>query len=412
MEPHAFEPGRGGSPSQCRELAPSAAISGTVAAARRGWLIVHVARSCRASPPFTWCFIVVCGRFSLFASVTVPSKLTGNGFGQGPGARTGERQVEASSKRQGGVGWLRRSAAVGAASLALPTGAAACGSSSTTGVSSSGVVSVVAAENEYGNVASQIGGSYVRVSSVESNPNTDPHAYELSPTVAGQVAGAGVVIQNGVGYDAFMNKIEAASPSGSRKVIDVQRLLGLPDSTPNPHLWYDPRTMPAVAKAIGDDLAAVDPAHASYFRANVATFDGSLQPWFEAIAAFKSRHAGIPAATTEPVADYLLDAMGIDNLTPFAFQADVMNGTDPTPQDVALEEGFFSKHMVKVFAYNQQVVDSLTESIRSSAENAGVPVVGVYETMPTPGYDYQSWMLAETESIQKAVDGGTSTLHL
>jgi zinc/manganese transport system substrate-binding protein len=112
------------------------------------------------------------------------------------------------------------------------------------------------------------------------------------------------------------------------------------------------------------------------------------------------------------VADYLLQAMGIDNLTPFAFQADVMNGTDPTPQDVALENGFFSKHLVKVFCYNQQVVDSLTETIRANAQRAGVPVVGVYETMPTPGYDYQSWMLAETDAIQAAVGSRTSSLHL
>ncbi|HXW33862.1 MAG TPA: zinc ABC transporter substrate-binding protein [Acidimicrobiales bacterium] len=298
--------------------------------------------------------------------------------------------------------------------VAAPTTLAACGSSTPSGsaLASNGTVSVVAAENDYGNVAAQIGGRYVHVVSVESNPNTDPHTYEVSPDVAGEVSGAGLVIQNGVGYDSFMNKIESASPNPNRKVIDVQDLLGLPDSTPNPHLWYDPRTMPAVAKATGDELAILDPAHASYFRTNVASFDTSLDPWFEAIAAFKAKYAGTPAATTEPVADYLLQAMGINNLTPFAFQADIMNGTDPTPQDVALENGFFSKHMVKVFAYNQQVVDSLTEAIRSNAEQAGVPVVGVYETMPTPGYDYQSWMLAETRALQNAVVDKTSTLHL
>jgi zinc/manganese transport system substrate-binding protein len=307
---------------------------------------------------------------------------------------------------------LPRSLALLAAALAGPAGLAAFGSSSAAGASSSGVVSVVAAENQYGNVAAQIGGRYVHVVSVESNPNTDPHTYEVSPNVAGEVSRAGLVIQNGVGYDSFMNKIESASPNSKRKVIDVQQLLGLPNSTPNPHLWYSPKTMPAAAKAMGDDLAALDPSHAAYFRANVAKFDASLQPWFRAIAAFKAKYAGARAATTEPVADYLLQAMGIDNVTPFGFQADIMNGTDPTPQDVALENGFFSKHTVKVFAYNQQVVDSLTEAIRSNAQKAGVPVVGVYETMPTPGYDYQSWMLAETKAIQAAVVHGTSTQHL
>ena len=131
-----------------------------------------------------------------------------------------------------------------------------------------------------------------------------------------------------------------------------------------------------------------------------------------AIAAFKADHPGAPAATTEPVADYLLEAMGIDNRTPFAFQADIMNGTDPTPQDVALENGFFTRHTVKLFAYNAQVVDTLTESIRTNARQAGVPIVAVYETMPTPGYDYQSWMLAETEAIEDAAAARPSTLSL
>ena len=279
------------------------------------------------------------------------------------------------------------------------------------GAASSGTISVVAAENEYGNVVSQIGGRYVQVLSVESNPNTDPHTYEVSPNVANAVAGASLVIQNGVGYDSYMSKIESASPNSGRAVINVQRLLGLPDNTPNPHLWYAPRTMPAVAVAVGNALGRLRPSQAAYFRQRVAAFVASLQPWRNAIASFKARYAGTRAATTEPVADYLLQAMGINNLTPFGFQADIMNGTDPTPQDIALENGFFSRHMVKVFAYNQQVVSTLTESIRTNAQQAGVPVVGVYETMPT-GYSYQRWMLAETNALLNAVASGKSTLHL
>ena len=281
-----------------------------------------------------------------------------------------------------------------------------------TAAAASSPISMVAAENQYGNVAAQIGGRYVHVSSIESNPNTDPHSYEVSPSVAGEISGASVVIQNGVGYDTFMDRIETASPNSKRKVVNVQALLHLPNSTPNPHLWYDPKTMPAVADAVGKDLGALDPRHRAYYRANVAKFDASLGPWLSAIAAFRSSYPNVTAATTEPVADYLLTAMGIHNLTPFSFQADIMNGTDPTAQDIALENGFFSEHRVKLFAYNQQVVDSLTESIRSNAERSGVPVVGVYETMPTPGYDYQTWMLAETNAIRQAVAKGTSTQQL
>ncbi len=275
-----------------------------------------------------------------------------------------------------------------------------------------GVIGAIGAENEYANVLGQIGGRYVRAESILNNPNTDPHTFESSPSVAEEVSAAQLIVQNGVGYDGFMNKIESASPNSSRKVIDVQSLLGLPDSTPNPHLWYDPTTMPKVAAAMAKDLSALQPAHAAYFQANLQTFDTSLTPWLDAIAAFKAADSGAPVATTEPVADYLLQAMGADNLTPFQFQADIMNGVDPSPQDISLENGFFTNHQVKVFVYNEQVVDALTSSFRTAAEQAGIPVVGVYETMPTPGYDYQSWMLAETQALQAAVAAGTSTEHL
>jgi zinc/manganese transport system substrate-binding protein len=117
-------------------------------------------------------------------------------------------------------------------------------------------------------------------------------------------------------------------------------------------------------------------------------------------------------ATTEPVADYMLQAAGADNLTPWTFQADIMNGTDPSPQGVAAERALFTEHKVKVFLYNQQVTDSLTSSFISLAHASGIPVVGVYETMPVPGYDYQSWMLAEVNALTKAVAGKTSTEHL
>jgi len=247
---------------------------------------------------------------------------------------------------------------------------------------------------------------------VDSNPNTDPHTYEATPSVGQKIAKANLLIENGVGYDTFMGSLASASPNSSRKVINVQHLLDLPNSTANPHLWYDPTTMPAVAKALASDLSALDPAHAATFRANETKFVVSLQPWLNAIAAFRAKYAGTRAATTEPVADYLLTAMGIKNLTPWQFQADIMNGTDPTPQDVSLEEGFFTKHQVKVFCYNQQVTDPLTDSIRQAALATRVPVVGVYETMPVPGYDYQSWMMAELNAIEKAITTGASTQHL
>ncbi len=326
-------------------------------------------------------------------------------------AARGRNDRRAAIRRARGRVRIGHAAVVAGAAAALAVAAAGCGTRSSSG-DSSGVISAVGAENEYANVLSQIGGKYVHVLAIENNPNTDPHTFEASPQVAREVSSAELVVQNGVGYDAWINKIESASPSSTRKVIVVQNLLGLPNNTPNPHLWYDPRTMPAAAKAMAADLSALQPAHQAYFQANLAKFDTSLTPWLNAIAQFKASHPGVTAASTEPVADYLLTAMGIDNLTPFTFQADIMNGVDPSPEDIALENSFFSEHKVMLFAYNQQVVDALTASIRLNALKDGVPVVGVYETMPTPGYDYQTWMLAEVHAIEKAVASKVSTQQL
>ena len=268
------------------------------------------------------------------------------------------------------------------------------------------------AENQYANVIAQIGGRYVEVSAIVSNPSTDPHSFEASPSVAAEVSAAQLVVQNGAGYDTFMNTIEAASSNPKRKVIDVQETLGLANSSPNPHLWYKPETMPAVAKAIAGDLSALDPPHAGYFRANLAKFDRSLTPWLAAIAEFKAGHPGTPVATTEPVADYMLEAAGTDNETPWALQADIMNGVDPAPEDITFQDSLFTGHKVKVFLYNEQVTDSITQSFLELAKKSGIPVVGVYETMPTPGYDYQTWMVAEVRALQRAVVDKVSTEHL
>jgi zinc/manganese transport system substrate-binding protein len=266
-----------------------------------------------------------------------------------------------------------------------------------------GQIVAVGAESQYANVISQVGGKYVRASAIMSNPNTDPHSFEASIAVAREVGGAQLVVQNGVGYDAFMNTIESAAPSSGRTVINVQRLLELPDSTPNPHLWYDPATMPRVAGSVAAALSVIQPSHKAYFEANAAAFGDSLGKLAAAIASFKAAYPGTRVATTEPVADYLLTALGADNLTPWTFQADVMNGVDPSPQNVAVQRALFTGHKVRVLLYNQQVTDTLTESFITLAEQNHIPVVGVYETMPDPGYDYQAWMQTEVRDLREAV---------
>jgi len=275
-----------------------------------------------------------------------------------------------------------------------------------------GKIVAVGAENEYADVIGQVGGKYVQVSAIMSNPSTDPHTFEASIAVSREVGNAQLVVQNGLGYDSFMKTIESASPGSDRKVIDVQQLLKLPDSTPNPHLWYDPATMPKVADAIAADLSAIQPEHAAYFQANAKAFGTSLKALTGAIASFRAGYPGTPVATTEPVADYLLAALGADNLTPWTFQADVMNGVDPSPQNVAAVRALFAQRKVKALLYNQQVTDPLTQSFIALAQQNHIPVVSVYETMPVPGYDFQTWMLAEVQALRKAVTGQASTERL
>jgi zinc/manganese transport system substrate-binding protein len=269
----------------------------------------------------------------------------------------------------------------------------------------------VAAENQYADVIRQVGGRYVSVSAIESNPNTDPHEYQASPSIAQLVGAAKLVVQNGLGYDTFMNKIESASPSRGRTVIDVQHLLGLRDSAPNPHLWYAPRTMPALARALAAALSKLQPVHADYFAANEKRFENAVRPWTDSMQAFARRYPRTPIAVTEPVGNYMLQSLGARVSTPFPFQAAVMNGVDPAPQDVTAQRALLSRRQVKVLVYNEQVTDALTASLRAQARREHIPVVGLYETMPA-GYDYQSWMLAEVRALLRAVAQGTSTERL
>jgi len=305
-------------------------------------------------------------------------------------------------RRQHGKSW--KAMLFGAIGVAVAVGGGAARA-----VAAPSVINAIGVENEYANVISQIGGQYVHVTAIETDPNTDPHTFEASPGVARQIAASDLIVENGIGYDDWADKIIAAAPKASRKIINVQHLLGLPDSTPNPHLWYDPKTMPAVADAVAKDLSALMPAEASVFEANAKTFKASLKPWYDAIAAFKADYPNTPVAVTEPVGDYMLQAVGTNIMTPFTLQAAIMNGTDPSPQDVSLQNSLFTGHKVKVFVYNQQVTDSLTASFLSLAKKNGIPIVGVYETMPQPGYTYQSWMLAEVNALRKAMADKTST---
>ena len=269
------------------------------------------------------------------------------------------------------------------------------------------VIQVVASTNVYADVVAQLGGGHVRVIGILSNPNADPHSYESSTVDAAAVARATLVVRNGLGYDDFVGKLEDASPNPRRVTIDVGATLGYRTGD-NPHLWYKPDTMARLAPLIVAALGRQDPADRSAFRANLSTFTASLRPWLSQIAAIKGRFGGTPVAVTEPVFDYAAQAAGLRILTPAPFQAAVMGGTDPAPQDVQRQKDLFSRRAIKAFFYNQQAVAPITVQLLDLARRYHVPVVGVYETKPSHR-TYQQWMVAEMDAVGLALSRGVST---
>ncbi|HET9718864.1 MAG TPA: zinc ABC transporter substrate-binding protein [Solirubrobacteraceae bacterium] len=261
------------------------------------------------------------------------------------------------------------------------------------------------AESQYASVIAAVGGKAVSVSSIMNNPSVDPHSFELSPSVANEISTAQLIVQNGLGYDTFMSRVEAAAPNPRRRVIVAGRLPGLPPGNANPHLWYSPATMPAVAARVASVLASLKPQLAAYFRANVRRFDRSLRPWLAVLASIRRRFPGARVASTEPVADLMLQAAGLSNATPLSFRLDIMNGTDPAPQAISFEEGLVSRRQVRALVLNQQVTDSVTAAIGRLATSHAVPVVGVDETMPTR-LDYAGWMLQTAERLERALAHG------
>ncbi|ACV59617.1 metal ABC transporter solute-binding protein, Zn/Mn family [Alicyclobacillus acidocaldarius] len=303
--------------------------------------------------------------------------------------------------------WWNTAIAAMAAALVLTGCGIAKPASNGSAAAAQAKIRAVGAESEYADLIRQIGGPYVSVTAIMSNPAVDPHEYEANPKDAIAVAEANLIVQNGLGYDEFMNKLEQASPNPNRVVIDAGQALEYQANTANPHIWYQLNTMPRLAKMVAADLGKLDPTHAAYFQARAHAFIQSLKPWDEAVARLKAAFHGRGAAVTEPVSDYLLQEAGLDIKTPWAFQAAIMNGTDPSPQDVALQTQLFTRHEVGVFCYNKQVVTNVTKMFLSLARREHIPTVAVYETEPA-GLTYQRWMLEETNGIYNALAHGTS----
>jgi zinc/manganese transport system substrate-binding protein len=295
--------------------------------------------------------------------------------------------------------------ALGVASLvAVATLAASCGAAASTG-DQPAVVPVVAAENFWGNIASQLGGRAVSVTSLITNPNADPHLFETDAADAAKLAQAKVVIENGVNYDTWMRSLLSAD-SGHPGIVTAANVLHIGGSDPNPHLWYDIPAVPRVAAAISAALTKADPGQAATFQANLVRFDASLQPLTTTLAAIRSRYANAPVAYTERVPGYALAAAHLDVRTPPGFARAVEDGTDPGPADTLAMQQLLTGHHIDALLYNVQTVTPVTSQIRTLARQNGIPVVGVSETMPSGAADYQQWQEAQLTALRRAL--GTS----
>ncbi len=266
-------------------------------------------------------------------------------------------------------------------------------------------ISIVAAENFYGDVAQQIAGPSATVSSVMSNPDQDPHLFEASPSVARSLSGATIVVYNGADYDPWMTKLLSAARSPNRKVIVVANLVHR-KAGENPHLWYDPPVMPAYAKALAAAVSEKDPAHRNDCDNRLHAFLDSLQPLQTKIADIHTKFAGTPVTATEPVFGYMAAALGF-KMRNERFQLAIMNDTEPRASDVAAFENDLRKHAVRLLIYNSQATGAAVQRMVRIAEESKIPVVGVTETEP-PGTTYQDWIKGELDAVARALSSGPS----
>ena len=281
--------------------------------------------------------------------------------------------------------------------LALVGGQLAC--------AADGKLAVVAAENFYGDIARQIGGDRIDVISIMNNPDQDPHLFETTPGVVRQIADARIVILNGANYDPWMEKLLAAAPRPGRIVISAGQLVRA-KAGDNPHLWYAPATMPAVAKAIADSLSKADSAHAGDYATRLSAVLASLARIGQRVVQIKAKHANEAVTATEPVFGPMAEALGL-TMRNQRFQLAMMNDTEPSARDVAAFENDLKQHKVKLLLYNSQVSEKLTQRLRDIATKAKVPVVGVTETQPA-NMSFQDWMLGQLDAVDKALTGPSS----
>ncbi len=285
--------------------------------------------------------------------------------------------------------------------LILLIALSACSSSNSSTTLSSSTINVVAAENFYGDIARQVGGSHVSVTSIIANPNVDPHEYESSVKTAISVSQAQLVIENGGGYDDWMDKLLSGSSNPNRITVNAFDIapVKLPE---NEHVWYSVDNVATIAQAISNDLVKLDAANSAIYEHNLQVFKQSLQAIQQKIAAIKAKYAGTPVGLTETIYLYQAVPLGIDVLTPFEFQKAMAEGNEPPADTVITAENQITHHQIKVLIFNEQTVTPSITKLENDARTQNIPVVPVTETMP-PGKTYQTWMLDQLNILEQAL---------
>jgi zinc/manganese transport system substrate-binding protein len=268
-------------------------------------------------------------------------------------------------------------------------------------------VPVVAAEDFWGSIARQLGGDHAEVTSIIADPDADPHDYEATPQDGAVLASARVAIVNGIGYDGWADKLLAANPLPSRKVVDVGNVVGVKDGG-NPHQWYSPTSVNAVIDAITDALKQADPADAAYFDTRREAFrsDG-LKRYNDLRAEIKTRYGGTAVGASESIFAPMADGLGLKLLTPESFLAAVSEGNEPTARDKATVDGQITGKQIKVFVYNSQNSTPDVAALVDKAKKAGIPVATVTETLTPQGATFQDWQAGQLQSLADALAHAT-----
>jgi zinc/manganese transport system substrate-binding protein len=266
-----------------------------------------------------------------------------------------------------------------------------------------GPIRVVAAENFWGSIAGQIAGAKASVQSIITNPGEDPHSYEPSAGDARTLATAQLVIVNGIGYDPWAPKLLAANPTPGRAVLTVGDLLGLKEGD-NPHRWYDPADVAAVATAITNDLIKLDPKDAAYFEHRRALFlTGRLAPYHALIARIRQRYAGIPVGASESIFALLSPSLGLRLVTPYSFMKSISEGTEVTAQDALTTAQQITAHQIKVWVYNSQNATPEIQRLNAMAQAAHIPIATITETLAPASATFEQWQVAELTRLAQAL---------